>query len=87
MDLEGWMRIILGKQFGESSNDLCKAIALVARKMCIEETNDSTLEALLAARLIPLDKNPGLRPIGVGEVLRRIIGKAVVTLLRDDITK
>ena len=28
-----------------------------------------------------------IRPIGVGEVLRRIIGKSVMTLLRSDITK
>ena len=26
---------------------------------------------------MPLNKNPGLRPIGVGEVLRRISGKVV----------
>ena len=87
MDADGWRRMILSNSFGESSNDLCKAIALVARKMCTDEVNDSSLEALLAARLIPLNKNPGLRPIGVGEVLRRIIGKAVVTLLKNDITK
>ena len=28
-------------------------------------------------RLIPLDKNLGLQSIGIGETLRRIIGKAV----------
>ena len=33
----------------------------------------------------PLDKNPGLRPIGIGEVLRRIIGKMVVWILKPDI--
>ena len=32
-------------------------------------------EALVACRLIPLNKNPCVRPIGVGEVIRRIIGK------------
>ena len=39
----------------------------------------------MACRLIPLDKNPGLRPIGIGEVLRRIIGKAVSITLRKDL--
>ena len=39
----------------------------------------------MACRLIPLDKNPGVRPIGIGEVLRRIIGKAVSTFLKPDI--
>ena len=38
----------------------------------------------MAFRLIPLDKNPGLRPTGIGEVLRRIIGKAVSRTLHTD---
>ena len=36
-------------------------------------------------RLIPLDKNPGLRPIGVGEVLRCIAGKVIVSHLKEDV--
>jgi len=36
---------------------------------------------------IPLDKNPGLRPIGVGEVLRRIAGKVVMQIVKNDVTK
>ena len=39
----------------------------------------------MAFRLIPLDKKPGLRPIGVGEVLRRIAGKAVMMLFKNNI--
>ena len=36
-------------------------------------------------RLIALDKNPGVRPIGVCEVMRRIVAKAVLVILWDDI--
>ena len=43
------------------------------------------LEPYIACRLIPLDKNPGVRPIGIGEVLRRIIGKAVISIIKPDI--
>ena len=39
----------------------------------------------MACRLIPLDKNPGIRPIGMGEVLRLIIGKSIIYILKPDI--
>ena len=48
--------------------------------------NPKQLEHLLACRLIPLDKGLGaVRPIGIGEVLRRIISKSVNSVLKDDI--
>ena len=40
---------------------------------------------MLACRLIPLDRNPGLWPIGIAEVLRRIASKVVVLHIREDI--
>jgi hypothetical protein len=43
------------------------------------------LVAFLANRLIPLDKCPGVRPIGIGETSRRIISKTIVSFLKDDI--
>ena len=36
---------------------------------------------------MPLDKNPGLRPIIVREVLRRIAGEVVMSIVKNDITK
>ena len=54
--------------------------------LCSEELVDPrSIEGLVACRLIPLDKSPGVRPIGVGEVLRRIIGKAILTVLKSGI--
>ena len=38
-----------------------------------------------ACCLIALEKNPGIRPIEIGEVIRRIIGKAVLKVIRPDI--
>ena len=41
---------------------------------------------MLACRLIALDKNPGIRPIGVHvcEVPRRIISKAILSVIKGD---
>ena len=85
MDADGWRKVLTSKQFGDSSTDLCKTLANVIKKLCIEKDPSNTLEAFLSCRLIPLDKNPVLRPIGVGEVLRIIAWKVIVSALRDDI--
>ena len=84
LDTDGWKRILLSKNFGESSSDLCQTLAKVTKKLCTEELSTSR-EGFLACRLIPLNKNRGLRLIGVGEVLRRIIGEAIVSVVRNDI--
>ena len=43
------------------------------------------LPPLVACRLIAVDKLPGVRLIGIGELPRRIIAKAVFAALRSDI--
>ena len=59
--------------------------------MCTEDIHPDTLTEYIACRLIPLDKGltkdlkPGVRPIGVGEVLRRIVGKLLIRVIKDDI--
>ena len=54
--------------------------------LCSEELVDpKSIAGLVVCRLISLDKSPGVRPIGVGEVLRCIIGKAILTVLKSDI--
>ena len=65
--------------------ELKTQIAIFARKLATETLDPSTLEAYVSCRLIPLDKNPGVRPIGVGEVLSRIVGKCIGWVLKEDI--
>lgn len=45
----------------------------------------NSLTPLLGSRLIVLDKNPGVCPIGVREVARRLISKTILAILKDDI--
>ena len=59
------------------------ALANVAKKLCVESNQTDSLEAFLASRLAPLDKNS----IGVGEVVRKIIDKPVVRTLKEDIIR
>ena len=73
--------------FKSASEDLCDAVAGVVRHLASEQVDPAGLLPLLNNRLIPLDKNPGVRPVGIGEVLRRIIGKSLMTVLNSDITQ
>ena len=45
-----------------------------------------SIEAITANRLTPLDKGEGaVRPIGIGEVIRRIIGKCVIKVTKQEV--
>ena len=79
---------LLSKNFGKKTTDLAKAIARMARIMCTEKCsteNGRNMEAFVACKLVPLSKNPGVRPIGIDELLRRIVSKAVTTVLKHEI--
>ena len=58
----------------------------MTRCLCTEFIDPLGIEAILANRLIPLDKGEGaVRPIGVGEVMRRIMGKCVMHVTKPDV--
>ena len=86
MDEDGWRQILVSRDYGNAGNNLHKAIASFIKKICIKKINDSSLSPLMVSRLIPLNKNLGLRPIGVGEVLRRVMRKVVMSAFSEDVT-
>lgn len=83
LDAAAWKRLC--SSFGQSSLDLCNAVAKVAKRICSAYVDPKGLMALVACRLIALDKCPGVRPIGIGEVVRRIIGRAVLSIFKTAI--
>ena len=83
IDAAGWKRLCTS--FRSHSSDLCEAIASLAKRICTAFMDPKGLEAFVACRLIALDKCPGVRPIGIGKTLRRIIGKAISITLKYDI--
>ena len=83
VDASGWRRLCTA--FHAASTSLCDSVAATARRLCTSYVDPSCLRAFTACRLIPLDKNPGVRPIGVCETVRRIIGKAIMSIVSQDV--
>ena len=91
VDTDTWKDILCSKAFGNKSEELCQSIAELARKLCTEQIHPDCLVEYNACRLVPLDKGltkemtPGVRPIGIGEVLKRIVGKLLIGVIKEDI--
>ena len=67
--------------FTVTQKKLWFAIAGVARRLCTDFVDPELIQPLNACRLIPLVKNPGVRPIGVCQTLRRILGKVILRVV------
>ena len=84
LNADGWRRNLTSTALGGAALDLRKIFAQLIKKLCVEELESASyLESFVACSLIPLDKKPELRPIGLGEVLRRIAAKTVMMLLKN----
>lgn len=85
IDACGWRRLVTS--FGSVSDELCRSLADFAKRICAEKVTDSFLAAYVACRLVPLDKCPGVRPIGICEVMRRIVGKAALQVFGHNVQR
>lgn len=76
----GWRRLC--SFFKTASDDLCHSLALLTRWLCTTLVDPEGLAPLMSCRLIALE---GVRPIGICEVVRRTIAKAILTVTGGDI--
>ena len=84
-DADFFKFILTHKNFKDEGKDLRDEIARFARLVATKHFSPQFLDAYVNCRLIPLDKCPGVRPIGIGETLKRIVGKALSWVLKTDI--
>ena len=64
--------MLCSKVFGKVGRDLAEEVAILARRLCIGDIDNDHIRSIEACRLVPLIKDvDGVRPIGIGEVVRR----------------
>lgn len=79
VDAHGWKRMCCA--FKSASSYLCHSLAPLTKCLCTTHVHPTGLASLLACRLIAIDKCPGVRPIGISEVVRRIVSKAILFVI------
>ena len=82
-DSEHWKDGFL--RFGGHSSDLRDKVAALITKIANEIFPWNQIRALMSSRLIASDKCPGVRPIGIGECLRRVMCECMAEATRKDL--
>ena len=73
IELRNWLL-----RFRCASKELRVVVSSLADLMSNSHPPWAANRALMACRLVALDKRPGVRPVGIGETLRRALAKLVM---------
>jgi len=75
VDLRNWLL-----RFGAESAALREELANWCNWLANTSPPWAAYRALMACRLVALDKQPGVRPVGIGEIYRRLMAKCVLAV-------
>lgn len=85
VDAADFKHILL--RFGRESQILREELAKLTNWLANDQHPPYTAyRALMANRLVALDKNPGVRPVGIGEITRRLMAKCVIAVTGEECT-
>ena len=84
LDADDWRRPL--SAFEQTSTNPCKLVAKFAKRLATSIIPPDDLIAYNGCRLVALDKCPGVRPIGIDEIMHRITGRIIVDCIRQDLT-
>jgi len=73
VDLRNWLL-----RYGAESQALREEMAQWTMWLANESPPWAAYRALMAGRLVALDKQPGVRPVGIGEIYRRLMAKCLL---------
>ena len=86
IDAKAYRRIINNKTFKTEGNKIVNALAEATNKIAYKYAEEETTMPLRALRMIAIKKPDGsLRPIGIGEIPRRIITKVIAWEIKNDV--
>jgi hypothetical protein len=73
-------------RFGKESEALRLEFAKLAEWLANSHPPWAAYRGLMACRLVALDKDPGVRPIGIGEIYRRLLAKCLLKVAGAEAT-
>ena len=81
VDLSNWLL-----RFGAESDELRSEMAAWVNWLSNTHPPWAAYKAMMANRLIALDKQPGTRPVGIGEIYRRLWAKCLLKVIGSQAT-
>ena len=86
LDAKSLKRLMTNKIFQVQAEKILSAITSITNKMSAKEIIREDVEPLMAVRMIAVKKKDGgIRPVGISEIIRRVIAKTIAWTIKDDI--
>ena len=73
-------------RYGDASAKLRESLRNALLCLANSRPSWAAFRALMACRLVALDKQPGVRPVGIGEIYRRYFAKCVLAEVGEEAT-